>query len=283
MSFDKNGDVISLASSNDKELDRVILKNEKVNKVEIKTVKTNSAVSISNWRSIKGIVTVLPGIFGSQYFYIFDGEKGYQVYQYKKDFPSLNIGDQVAVRGVESIVSGVNRIKINNKNSVDILATDQEAEPFILNTEELVADSAGALVKINGDVTSIKSNYLYIDDGSGEMVVYFRPAVKIDNQNFKLGDKLEVVGILEQTKNGFRVSPRGNEDIKVVGYSDEVLSQQNQANQTAQNEVKNKYLTVTAGGVTTLLLGFLARARGAMLVGGAKKIASAVGNVIKRG
>ena len=283
LSFDKNGDVVLLASSNDKELDRVILKNEKANKVETKTVKTNSTVSVSNWHSAKGIVTVLPGIFGSQYFYIFDGEKGYQVYQYKKDFPSLKIGDHVIVRGVESVVSGVNRIKINNKNSVDILATEQEAEPLILNTEELVADSVGALVKINGDVTLIKSNYLYIDDDSGETVVYFRPAVKIDNQNFKLGDKLEVVGILEQTKNGFRVSPRGNEDIKVIGYSDEVLSQQNQAGQASQNEVRNKYLTVTAGGVATLLLGFLARARGAMLVGGAKKIASVVGNVIKRG
>ena len=283
LSFDKNGDVILLVSSNDKELDRVILKNEKVNKVETKTVKTASVVNANNWRRIKGLVTVLPGVFGSQYFYIFDGEKGYQVYQYKKDFPSLNIGDQISVAGVESVVSGVNRIKINNKNSIDILATDQEVEPANLTLEELNADSAGALVKVSGDVTSVKSNYLYIDDGNGEAIIYFRPASKIDNQNFKLGDKLEVVGILEQAKNGLRVSPRSNEDIKVVGYSQEVLSQQSQADQASQNEVRDKYLTATAGGVTTLLLGFLARARGAMLIGGVKKMASAVGNIIKRG
>ncbi len=283
LSFDKDGDEIRLTSPNDKEIDKIILLSAKTVKKEAdkKETKTLKTASVGNWRSVQGVVTELPGNFGSQYFYISDGETGYQVYQYKKDFPNLKIGDKVAVRGEESEVSGVKRLKIANKNSVNVLGKDPNFEP--LNLADAGADAVGALVKINGDITAIKSNYLYVDDGDSETVIYFRAGAKINKQDFKLGDKLEVVGILEQSKNGLRVSPRDEKDIKVVGYSDQVLSQQMEADKANQRDTEEKYLTATAGGVTTLILGFLARSRGAIVVSGVKKVASVAGKIIKRG
>lgn len=286
LSFDKDGDEIIFTSPNDKEMNKIILlsnkeikkENEKVAKKETKIAKTTSA---GNWRVVQGVVTALPGVYGTQYFYISDGEKGFQVYQYKKDFPELEVGDKVAVRGEMSEISGVERIKISGKSSISILGKDKNFEP--LNLEDNTEASVGALVKITGDVTSLKSNYLYIDDGNSETVIYFRAGAKINKQDLKLGDKLEVIGILEQTKSGLRVSPRDNNDVRVIGFSDQVLSQQTEDDKTIQNDMEEKYLTATAGGVTTLVLGFLARSRGAIVVIGAKKIASVASKIIKRG
>ncbi|MCX6779873.1 MAG: lamin tail domain-containing protein [Candidatus Magasanikbacteria bacterium] len=287
LSFDKDGDEIRLTTPNDKEVDKVILVSSKVIKKEpadktikkeAKTVKTASA---GNWVVVQGVVTALPGNFGSQYFYISDGEKGNQVYQYKKDFPNLKIGDKVTVRGEQSLISGVSRIKIANKNYITITGKDEKFEPT--NLDDLDTQSVGALVKVEGDITSIKSNYLYIDDGNDETIIYFRTGANINKQDLKVGDKLAVVGILEQTKSGLRISPRSEQDIKVIGFSDQVLSQQVEADQSNQQAVKDKYLTATAGGVTTLILGFLAKSRGAIVVSGAKKVVSVAGRIIKRG
>lgn len=283
LSFDKDGDEIRLTSPNDKDLDKIVLSSVKTIKKEAdkQAIKTAKTTSVSNWRSVQGVVTVLPGNFGSQYFYISDGEKGYQVYQYKKDFPDLKIGDRIMARGELSEISGVSRIKISGKNSLSILGKDTEFKP--INLADVSANAVGALVKISGDITSIKNNYLYIDDGNSETVIYFRSGAKINKQDLKLGDKLEAVGILEQTKSGLRVSPRDERDIKVVGFSDQVLSAQLETNKNIQNNISEKYLTATAGGVTTLLLGFFARARGAIVISGAKKVASLAGKIIGRG
>ena len=170
---------------------------------------------------------------------------------------------------------------MSSRNSISILGKDQNFVPA--NLEDLDTDIVGALVKITGDVTSIKSNYLYIDDGNSETMIYLRSGAKINKQDLKLGDKLEVVGILEQTKNGLRVSPRDDKDVKVVEYSEEFLSQQIEADKINQDDTQEKYLTATAGGLTTLILGFLARNRGAIIVGGAKRIVSVASRIIRRG
>lgn len=286
LSFDKDGDEIVFSSPSDKEVDKIVLLNNKITKKEInksdkKEIKTLKTASLGNWKAVQGVVTALPGVFGSQYFYISVEEKGYQVYQYKKDFPNLKIGDKVVVRGESSEISGVSRIKISGRSGISILGEDKNFEP--LNLEDLIPEAVGALVKITGDVTSVKSNYFYVDNGNSEMMVYLRPGAKIDKQDFKLGDSVEVIGILEQTKSGLRVSPRDSLDIKVVGFSDQVLSQQIEADMDAERDIKEKYFTATAGGLSTLLLGFLAKNRGVIVVNGVKKVVNLASRIIKRG
>lgn len=286
LSFDKDGDEIIFSSPSDKEVDKIVLLNNKItkkesNKSDKKEVKTLKTASVGNWKAVQGVVTALPGVFGSQYFYISVEEKGYQVYQYKKDFPNLKIGDKVVVRGELSEISGVSRIKVSGRSGISILGEDKSFEPLTL--EDLVSEAVGALVKISGDITSVKSNYFYVDNSNSEIMVYLRSGAKIDKQDFKLGDSVEVVGILEQTKSGLRVSPRDSYDIKVIGYSDQVLSQQIQTDIDAERDIKEKYFTATAGGLSTLLLGFLAKYRGIIVVNGAKKVVNVASRIIKRG
>lgn len=229
---------------------------------------------------VRGIVAVNPGIFGSQYFYIVDGDTGIQVYQYKKDFPELAVGDLVEVKGVISIASGVKRIKAAKAGDIDILSTGQNIPVKAADVGDINEDMAGALVRIAGEITEIKTNYMYIDDGTDEVMIYFKRGAKIDKKKFKEGELAEVTGIVEQAKSNLQLWPRSQEDIIITGASEDLLK--TQAPIGTSSDTTEKYLTATAGGITTLFLGFLARARGAMLAGFFKKIGLGLAALIRR-
>lgn len=279
LSFDKDGDEIRLTSPNDVEINKIILVEEK----KIKEVKIVSTKILSNWVSVRGVVTVEPKTFGQQFFYISDGQSGFQIYQYKKDFPDIKIGDYIEVGGETSMIDGVNRIKIKNKNAIRILGKNKIISPISLILEEADEQLLGSFVKISGDITEIKSNLMYVDDGTTEILVYFKKAATINKQELKEGDKVEVMGILSQGKDGWEVLPRSISDITVVGHIDEVLAGRLSSDQDKQNVGRDKYLTTTAGGLTALLLGFVAKARGAVVVAGAKKVIALASRIIKRG
>ena len=279
LSFDKDGDEIRLTSPNDIEINKIILIEEK----KIKEVKIVSNKILSNWLSVRGVVTVEPKTFGQQFFYISDGQSGFQIYQFKKDFPDIKIGDYLEVGGETSIIDGINRIKIKNKNSIRILKRGEIVNPISLILEDVDSDLIGSLVKISGDITEIKSNLMYVDDGSAEMIVFFKKGATINKKELKEGDKVEVTGILIQGKDGWQVLPRSISDITITGHIDEALAGQFASDPNKQDNNRNNYLTTTAGGLSALLLGFVAKARGAVVMAGAKKVVSLASRAIKRG
>ncbi len=281
LSFDKDGDSIILTSPNDREIHKVMLFAEKKNSK--KETKISSVRTTSSWLIVRGVVTVEPKIFGQQYFYISDGQTGYQIYQYKKDFPDLKNGDYLSVSGEVSEIAGVKRIKIKNKFSIDVLSTNKIVEPVNLSLEDIDENYLGMLVKIDGDVTEIKSNLMYVDDGSTEIAIYFKKGAKIDKQDMKEGDKIEVIGILNKNKDGWQVLPRSLSDIKIVGSVESVIASHILSDQEKQAAENNKYVATTISGVGALLIGFLARARGALLVGVVKKVATTASRFVGRG
>jgi DNA/RNA endonuclease YhcR with UshA esterase domain len=229
---------------------------------------------------VRGIVSVLPGVFGKQYFYIFDNASGIQVYQYKSDFPDLKIGDNVEITGVISQAQGAKRIKIKNRSAIDILATDGALEPLALEPEDAGEDSAGALIKTNGEITEIKTNYMYLDNGAAEMKVYFKKNAKIDKTKFKEGENAEITGIWEQGTNEMQLWPRGQADIAVLGPSDDLVKKEELVAENNSKQTAEKYLLAFAGGLSALLLGLLARAKGAVAI---KAVKSIIASIIKRG
>jgi len=222
-----------------------------------------------DWARVKGVVAVLPGVFGSQYFYLVDGNAGIQIYQNKKDFPPLEVGDLVQVYGMVSEANGIKRINIKSKDDVDILSIGGVVSSTQLNADEIDESLAGGLVQVEGEITEIKSNFMYVDNGSGETVVYFKQGAKIDKTKFKEGENARVVGILEQTKTGWQVWPRSQSDVESLGPSADLLGKETV---NKSSGTRSKYLTATVGGIATLILGFLARARGLVVLGGIKKI-----------
>jgi len=133
----------------------------------------------------------------------------------------------------------------------------------LLNEEENVRifyDKTSSAVQ---KIPDCKFLFMYVDDGNTEAVVYFKKGAKVDKSKFLEGENVEVTGVLEQTKSGWQIWPRGQDDLVSLGLSEDLLKKQAlQSNSAGSSE---KYLTATAGGFITLVFGFLLRGRGALL------------------
>lgn len=212
---------------------------------------------------VRGSVTALPGNFGVQYFYIGDGSSGIQVYNYKKDFPELDIGDYVEVRGEISEAQGVKRIKTKDRSAVDILETEKILAPAAFDIGLIGEEDYGRLASVKGEITEAKSNYLYLDNGAGEIKVYFKSGAKIKKQLLQEGGRAGVVGIVEAARGEIELWPRGQADISVSSSIQEVAGEKIGADKKS-GEVPLLYLL--AGGLAAVFMGFLARAKGAVII-----------------
>ncbi|HPI66985.1 MAG TPA: lamin tail domain-containing protein [bacterium] len=163
---------------------------------------------------VEGVVSVLPGVLGVNIFYV--AGSGLQIYCYKKDFPDLKIGERIRIVGTLSEYYGEKRLKINN--SQDIKKINQEAgpEPEEIVLGDVLEEKVGSLVKVTGEVTAIKKDLFYLDDGQGEIKVVIKSGTKINlgELGIAVGDRLRVVGILSLTSSGERLLPRYEEDLE---------------------------------------------------------------------
>jgi PKD repeat protein len=161
---------------------------------------------------VKGVVAVLPGVLGAQYFYIV-GSPGIQVYNYKKDFPGFKIGDYIEVTGEISESGGERRIKTKTKEDMQVLESGDSPIPSECTCETLNDERVGELVQISGEVVERKASIVYLDDGTDEMRVYLKSTTGINPKSVEEGDILSITGILSRTKSGLRLMPRSNDDI----------------------------------------------------------------------
>jgi hypothetical protein len=175
-----------------------------------------------------------------------------QIYQSKKDFPPLEVGDVVEVHGKISIVGGVKRINIANKFAVDILDTAKGLTPQEVQLDDMGEENTGELVFVVGEITEITGSQLYVDDGRGEIPVYLHASAKIDKKDYKVKQMVKVTGILEQTEKGWRISPRSQTDIVVTGVANE--APKGVAGEKIQEPNFSKKYWIT-GGIGTVLLG----------------------------
>jgi DNA/RNA endonuclease YhcR with UshA esterase domain len=200
-------------------------------------------------------------VFGSQYFYIGDEKGGVQIYQNKKDFPKLTLGDRVEVLGSVSEVGGVKRINVKKSSDIKILSNNTAVEPTEVAVAEVDEEHAGSLVRLEGQIMEIKTNFMYVDDGQEEIEVYFKQGANIDKKLFKEGEEVRVTGILVKASSGMQIWPRSQEDITVLDTKDQTSEAKASPNDQKQPQIKNKYLFVALGGMFGLLLAVCVRWR----------------------
>jgi DNA/RNA endonuclease YhcR with UshA esterase domain len=218
---------------------------------------------------LSGIVSVEPGVFGSQYFYLNNETSGIQIYQSKKDFPPLKVGDSITVAGTVSESNGIKRVNIKNSESIDILSTHNNVPPRELQLDEIDDALLGGLVQVEGEMTEIKSSFMYVDDGLGEVQVYFKKNAGIDKSKLKEGERVQVTGILEKVNGKWQLLPRGNEDIEPVQpVEGEVLGEK-----IAENKPR-QYGAITFIGLGLLAVLFIIKTKSELLAVFLKKAAS---------
>jgi hypothetical protein len=172
---------------------------------------------------VRGTVAVEPSVLGAQIFYIV-GSSGIQIYNYKKDFPRLRVGDYLEIVGVLAQNAGELRIKTTNKEDMKVLEKKNKPLPQNFSCAEMDEESVGQLIKITGVVTERKSSVIYFDDGSNEALVYIKTATGVDAKSFIEGAEYAITGIVGTTQSGIRLLPRSIDDIILISANQEEAS-----------------------------------------------------------
>ncbi|MBU0596803.1 lamin tail domain-containing protein [Patescibacteria group bacterium] len=229
--------------------------------------------------NVAGVVAVKPGVLGTQYFYIVSEPReasstpnGVQIYSYKKEFPALAVGDKISVTGEISQTSGNTRIKTTQKSDLKKIDYLGEPKSTLVEVTDVNEPVEGALITVNGEITEIKTSYMYVDDGTDEIKVYFKRGAGIDKKIYAPGDIVSVTGIVEQTKDGYQILPRDQKDIIKTGVVEDVVVKMENETVESQKELAEKYLTATAGGLTAILFGLFVNSKGLTLLAWLKKL-----------
>jgi competence ComEA-like helix-hairpin-helix protein len=237
--------------------------------VEI-TLEKIQEMEVGDAVKVSGTVAVLPGILGSQYFYIV-GSPGVQIYSYKKDFPTLAVGDYITVTGELSQTYGEWRVKTKTAADMEVVGPGEPPAPTEIACDKISEEAAGQLVAIAGEITDRKSSTVYFDDGTGEIIIYIKAATGIALSNLKEGRRASITGLVGRTSSGVRVMPRSGEDIVYEEEAAEGETRQVLGEVAASDEweigVRDKkfelfkYLLIVAGAVILVLGGLLFRMR----------------------
>ncbi len=211
-----------------------------------------------------GVVAVLPGILGSQIFYIVTPSTtaGVQIYSYTKTFPQLNIGDRVEVTGTLSQAQEELRLRTQDAGDMRVITSGTLTLPATIPINQITNEHAGALVKITGAITQRLASKAYLDDGTDELLVYIKEGVAIARTALMPGEHAEITGIVSKTASGLRLLPRGPEDITIIPASDGPMATQKiNASAAPSSNTLASFLAAAAGTLASLLVALIAKSR----------------------
>ncbi len=174
--------------------------------------------NLQNFQSatVEGVVTVIPNTFGSNIFFIQDKTGGVNVYASKIDFSKLGIkyGDLIQVTGYKKVHKMNTELVVENIKNIKILKENQKIVVKNISTKDINKEAyEGLLVHVKAKVASIDAPKVFLDDGSGEGMMYIREGSGLSASMFKVGDTIEVTGVLGQYNFAHELWPRSKNDI----------------------------------------------------------------------
>lgn len=230
---------------------------------------TDNSVSVAHLRAqedgstaaIEGVVTVLPGVLGSQYFYIQDDSAGIQVYSYRKDFPDLETGDRVRITGEKSTSRGEARIKTTTQEDMYVVSSGNEYA--VIEVSELEESLEGMVVRVQGLITEKSSTNITVDDA---VQISLKASANIDKALFEEGKAVSVTGVVTESDGEYKLLPRSNEDVE-AGTTDAQVPFVNAAAASNLQPTALETAPRNSKDQTTTLLIILVAGLGAALIG----------------
>ncbi|OGY93301.1 MAG: hypothetical protein A2406_00930 [Candidatus Komeilibacteria bacterium RIFOXYC1_FULL_37_11] len=130
-----------------------------------------------------------------------------EVYSYYKNFPQIEVGQLVSLRGVISRLGDLPRVKI--KSSEDVLLNDVKIvlpQPEIISVADLETDFLGDYISVRGTVVKKSGQNIYLATSQDEE---YNLRISSSNINKDLGitkgDELMVSGILTELSGNFKL------------------------------------------------------------------------------
>jgi DNA/RNA endonuclease YhcR with UshA esterase domain len=186
---------------------------------------------------VQGVVTSLPGMFGTQIFYLQDDTAGIQIYKYDAVFPTLALGDEIQIEGTLSTIRGERRIKVSSASAIVVTGHDEARQPVELKAEELDASHVGSLVAAAGLIVERSGNDLTLEDNGAQTIIRLMDGTKLDPMRYAPGNHLRAVGVLSTSNGTLRVLPRDETDLVITEMPPPVPGEQTgKAQQTQQSQ-----------------------------------------------
>lgn len=174
-----------------------------------------------------GVVTMPPGIAGKRLLYVADYDAvakapdpaaGIGVYFTAQAPPKLALGDVVTVRGKVGLTAGEQQLKVGRDGSVTIIGRAAEVRPEPAQAGDLTPESVGSVVALQGTVAKASGKMVTLDDGTGQVVVWFPASGAVAKPPLKQGQQLAVAGVVRLAADGsVRVMPRDAAEVAVQG------------------------------------------------------------------
>ena len=164
---------------------------------------------------IVGVVTVPPGVFGSNLLQIQDETGGITIFGQGLDLSKKGIitGDVLRVKGKVINYRGNVEVSVTSLLQLTILGTASLPRPAELKTVQVNSqDLQGLLVTVTGKLVAQDRTEYYIDDGSGKAIIYLR------HPGFELrgtGALLAVTGVLGKFDSAYELWPRWQADVEI--------------------------------------------------------------------
>lgn len=159
--------------------------------------------------TVRGTILAPVGLLSANTTYINDETAGIMLYG--RSIPSdLKVGDIVEVSGTTKIYNGILEIVVDNVTKVGVAQVVKPKEVELLDISDL-----SNLVRISGTIKSVSKDTLILETPKGTVKVYIKSATGIDMSNLKVGQAVQVVGIVSLFKNELELLPRFRDDIVV--------------------------------------------------------------------
>ncbi|HYE09787.1 MAG TPA: CehA/McbA family metallohydrolase [Patescibacteria group bacterium] len=148
----------------------------------------------------------------------------------------LPLGTKVRVTGIVDQYDGDAEISIANETNDVVVIQDELVviEPMPMSTgDSMLEENEGWLVKVQGIVTRMTDNSIYLDDGSGEARIYVNGYIGDGTGNqdmlgkwdpsIRIGDTVSAIGLASEDPEGHRIRVRNTAEIIKVKNTVETL------------------------------------------------------------
>jgi len=161
-------------------------------------------------------VTAPPGSLGEERMYVGSGGLGIALHLTNDKYPKLIEGDVVQVQGVLDTYHKERIVRLESGSDITRLSAGAPVQPVRVSTSKIGRDLEGALVTIAAPITARSWPSLYMNDGSGEVVVKIDEGTGIPRFEGGKHDFAQITGIVSRWDDTWRLLPRKASDIQIV-------------------------------------------------------------------
>jgi hypothetical protein len=177
-------------------------------------IATARAQGIGSQVMVDGVVTVAPGTFDDG-FALQDASGG--IYVARAQDHAIELGSRVRVWG--TLAAPDQRITVE-PTALQITGQASAPAPLEVATGGVGPATEGRLIAVRGRVAGAIvddrpwGTKLYVNDGSGPLLVFIAAATSIDGTRYRAGQELRIVGFSGRFGDHTEVLPRGPSDIR---------------------------------------------------------------------